>query len=120
MAPPTLLDYLTPTEITLVSRAWVLTEVAQVEGLTEPQRARLVDDLIAYSPPRKHGLRNNLIVWFSLLGCTLLAGGLGAPPWTGFVVMLAVLFVLARVLAVKALRWRIGQWIDEERVGRAS
>jgi hypothetical protein len=42
-----------------------------------------------------------------------LAGTLGAPPWTGFVVALLLFMLLARALAVRALRWRLAQLLAE-------
>lgn len=106
-------DHITPTAVLLVSRGWVLAEVARVPGLTDAARERLVEDLIAFEPPRRHGARNSLFVWFTLLGAAMLATELGLPGWWGFVPALLALLVLARVLAVRALRWRLAVLLEE-------
>jgi len=103
------LDRLTPTAVLLVSRAWVLREVAAVAGIDDARRAELADELIGYEPERRHGLRNNFIGWVIMLGGTGLAHLVGAPPWLGFVAGLLVVLLLARELAVRALRWRLAQ-----------
>jgi hypothetical protein len=64
---PTLIDRLTPTAVGLVSRAWVLREVAAVPGLDAGARRRLVDVLSAYQPPRRQPMRDNAIAWAVLL-----------------------------------------------------
>ena len=102
-------DRLTPTAVLLVSRAWVLREVAALPGLDEARRAELVDELIAYEPERRHGLRNNFVGWLIMLGGTGLAQVAGLPPWLGFVSGLLVVALLARAVAVRALRWRLAQ-----------
>jgi hypothetical protein len=107
------LDRVTPTAVLLVSRGWVLDEVARVPGLDAAMRERLVEDLIAFEPPRRHGARNSLFVWFTLLGAAMLATELGLPGWWGFVPALCALLVLARVLATRALRWRLAALLDE-------
>jgi hypothetical protein len=109
------LDRLTPTAVMLVSRGWVLDEVARVPDLDEATRARLVEALIAYEPPRQHGVRNNLIVWFTLLGSAMLATELGVPGWWGFGLALAALFAVARVLAVRTLRWHLAELLRQTR-----
>jgi len=109
------LDRLTPAAVLLVSRAWVLREVAAVPGLDEARRAELVDELIAYEPERRHGLRNNFIAWLIMLGGTGLADLAGAPPWLGFVAGLLLVLLLARELAVRALRWRLAQQTQPRR-----
>jgi len=103
------IDRLTPTAVLLVSRAWVMQEVAALPGLTPERRAALVDELIAYEPERRHGLRNNFIGWLIMLGGTGLAHLAGVPPWLGFVAGLVLVLVLAREVAVRALRWRLAQ-----------
>lgn len=103
------MDRLTPTAVLLVSRAWVMQEVAALPGLTPERRAALVDELIAYEPERRHGLRNNFIGWLIMLGGTGLAHLAGVPPWLGFVAGLVLVLVLAREVAVRALRWRLAQ-----------
>ena len=110
------IDRITPTAVFLVSRGWVLSEVARVPGLTEAERERLVEDLIAFEPPRRHGARNSLFVWFTLLGAAMLATELGLPGWWGFLPALVALLLLARVLAVRALRWRLQILLDESSV----
>jgi hypothetical protein len=102
-------DRLTPTEVLLVSRAWVLREVDALPGLSEARRAELADELIGYEPERRHGLRNNFIGWLIMLGGTGLAQLAGVPPWLGFVAGLLVVLLLARAVAVRALRWRLAQ-----------
>jgi hypothetical protein len=72
-----------------------------------------VDELVAFEPPRRHQVRDNLMVWIGALGAAALAGTLGAPPWTGFVVALLLFMLLARALAVRALRWRLAQLLAE-------
>jgi hypothetical protein len=107
-----LVDRLTPTAVLLVSRAWVLREVAAVPALDEARRAQLVDALVAYEPERRHGLRNNFIAWLLMLGGALLARLLEVPAWWGFVAGLLVVLALARELAVRALRWRLRQLLS--------
>jgi hypothetical protein len=103
------IDRVTPTAVLLISRAWVLREVAAVPGLDDFQRARLSDELISYEPERRHGLRNNFIAWLIMLGGVGLAELIGAAHWIGFVAGLLVVLLLARELAVRALRWRLAQ-----------
>lgn len=103
------IDHVTPTAVLLVSRAWVLREVAAVPGLDDAQRAHLVDDLVGYEPERRHGLRNNFIAWLLLLGGTGLARLAGLPPWLGFAAGMLFVLWLARELATRALRWRLTQ-----------
>ena len=102
-------DRLTPTAVLLVSRAWVLREVAAIPGLDDARRAELIDELIGYEPERRHGLRNNFIAWLIMLGGTGLARLLGVPPWLGFVVGLLIVSLLARELTTRTLRWRLAQ-----------
>jgi len=109
------IDRLTPTAVLLVSRAWVMQQVAALPDLTPERRAALVDELIAYEPERRHGLRNNFIGWLIMLGGTGLAHLAGVPPWLGFVVGLVLVLVLAREVAVRALRWRLAQLTGPKR-----
>jgi hypothetical protein len=102
-------DRLTPTAVLLVSRAWVLREVGALAAIDEARRAKLVDELIGYEPERRHALRNNFIGWLIMLGGTGLAHLAGLPPWLGFVAGLLVVLLLAREVAVRALRWRLAQ-----------
>ena len=102
-------DRLTPTAVLLVSRAWVLREVATVPDIDDARRAQLVDELIGYEPERRHALRNNFIAWLIMLGGVGLAHLAGIPPWLGFVAGLLIVLLLARELAVRALRWRLAQ-----------
>lgn len=106
-------DRITPTAVGLVSRAWVIAEVeraADRAGIRDAAtRAGLVEALVGYEPPRTHGIRNNAIVWIGLIGGAMLAGAIGLPAWTGFVAALAGFVVIARELAVRALRWRLEQ-----------
>ncbi len=106
---PRFLDRLTPTAVLLVSRAWVLREVAALPDIDEARRVQLVDELIGYEPERHHGLRNNFIAWLIMLGGTGLARLAGVAPWLGFVAGLLLVLLLARQLAVRALRWRLAQ-----------
>lgn len=106
-------DRLTPAAVLLVSRAWVMREVAAVPGLDTAQRARLVDELLGYEPPRRHGLRNTFVAWLLMLGGAALARLLGIAPWLGFVGGMLVVLLLARELACRALRWRLGRLLDE-------
>ena len=108
---PTLLDRLTPTAVGLVSRAWVLREVAAVPGLDAGARRRLVDVLSAYQPPRRQPMRDNAIAWAVLLGGAMLFNALDLPGWIGFVLALVALTAVARVLATRALRWRLARWL---------
>ncbi len=93
----------------VVSRAWVLREVAALPDIDEARRVQLVDELIGYEPERHHGLRNNFIAWLIMLGGTGLARLAGVAPWLGFVAGLLLVLLLARQLAVRALRWRLAQ-----------
>jgi hypothetical protein len=105
-------DRFLPTAVGLVSRAWVVEEVAR--RVDEPEyRARLVDELIGYEPPRMHGLRNMALFWATAIGASGVADWLGFPPWTGFVVALVVFLAIARWLAVSALRWRLDQLVGQ-------
>jgi hypothetical protein len=103
------LDRLTPAAVLLVSRAWVLREVAALPDIDDARRGQLVDELIGYEPERRHGLRNNFIAWLIMLGGTGLARLAGVAPWLGFVAGLLLVLLLARQLAVRALRWRLAQ-----------
>ncbi len=110
--PARLIDFVTPTAALLVSRAWVLREVEAIEGLDEASRVRLVDELTSYAPERRNGLRNSFIAWVLMLGGAMLARLLGVTPWLGFVAGFLIVLVLARLLAERALRWRLAQWLD--------
>jgi hypothetical protein len=105
-------DRFTPTAVGLVSRAWVIEEV---EGrVSDPVlRSALIDELVGYEPPRQHALRNMFLFWLTAIAASALAGELDFPRWTGFVGALALFAWLARLLAVKALRWRLDQWLAE-------
>jgi hypothetical protein len=111
--PTELRDRLTPTAVGLVSRAWV---VEEVEGrVSDPGRqAALIDELVGYEPPRQHALRNMFLFWSTAIAASALAGALGAPRWTGFVAAVLLFAWLARLLAVKALRWRLDQLLGEQ------
>jgi hypothetical protein len=105
------IDRLTPTAVLLVSRAWVLREIASLPALSEARRAELVDALIAYEPERRHGLRNNFVAWLLMLGGTGVARLAGIAPWIGFIGGLLVVLLLARMLAVRALRWKLARLV---------
>lgn len=109
-------DRLTPTAVGLVSRAWVMREVER-RVADAPTRARLVDELSFYEPPRRHGLRNNFIFWVGVLSAAALSRWIGLPGWTGFVAALLVFLWIARELAVRALRWRLDQLVDGAAIG---
>jgi hypothetical protein len=117
--PITWRDRITPTAVGLVSRAWVIAEVARAAdraGIADAAaRDRLVEALVGYEPPRTHGIRNNAIVWVGLIGSAMLAGAIGLPAWAGFVAALAGFLLIARELAVRALRWRLAQLLAEVR-----
>jgi hypothetical protein len=106
-------DRLTPTAVGTVSRAWVMREVA-TRVADESRRARLVDELVSYEPPRRHGLRNNFIFWVGVLTAAALSRFVGLPGWTGFVAALLGFLWIARELAVRALRWRLDQLLAGE------
>lgn len=112
-------DRFTPTAVGLVSRAWVIEEVER--RVAEPaRRAALIDELVGYEPPRQHALRNMFLFWAAAIAASGLAGWAGLPRWSGFVVVVVLFGWLARLLAVKALRWRLEQLIGgpaEERDG---
>jgi hypothetical protein len=112
--------HLTPTASMLVSRGWVLREVERVPELNRAERNELVDALCAWELPRNNSLRNNFIVWMCLLGMAMLFGALGLPGWLGFVIAMAGLLGVARALAVRQLRWKLGQLLrDREGFGDA-
>ncbi len=110
-------DRITPTAVGLVSRAWVIAEVeraADRAGIADAAtRAQWIETLCGYEPPRRHGIRNNAIVWVGLIGAAMLADAIGAPGWTGFVAALIGFVLIARELAVRALRWRLEQLLAE-------
>jgi hypothetical protein len=43
------------------------------------------------------------------IAASALAGALGLPRWSGFVAVVVLFAWLARLLAIKALRWRLDQ-----------
>ena len=105
------LDRVTPTAVGLVSRAWVIEEVER----TEPDPTRhpaLIEELVGFEPPRTHGLRNMVLFWALAIGASGIADAVGLPPWSGFVMILLLFLWLARLLAVKALRWRLEQLLS--------
>jgi hypothetical protein len=104
---------LTPTAVGTVSRAWVMREVAG-RVADESHRTRLVDELVGFEPPRRHGLRNNFIFWIGVLTAAALARLVGLPGWTGFVAALLGFLWVAHELAVRALRWRLDQLLAGE------
>jgi hypothetical protein len=105
-------DRLTPTAVLLVSRAWVVDEVAS-RGVDPQRQAVLVDELAVYEPPRRHGLRNTVIFWLVVVAAAGLASAIGLPKWTGFAVALLFFVWVARELAVRALRWRLDQLLAD-------
>lgn len=107
--PAKLLDRFTPTEILLVSRGWVIEAVESIDGVDQAQRECWIEDLIAYNPPRRNGLRNNFIVWVGALGAAMIADAIGIRPWIGFVAAVLVFLRIGRALAVRTMRWRLEQ-----------
>lgn len=102
------LDRLTPTAAGLVSRAWVIDAVDEA-GLPAPARAHAIDELVAFEPPRRHGVRNTVIFWVGVIGAAMAADAVGLPGWVGFVAALFVFACIGRELAKRALRWRLGE-----------
>lgn len=105
-------DRLTPTAVWLVSRAWIIDEVAS-RGVDPQRRAALVDELVVYEPQRQHDLRNTFIYWLVVIAASMLAGAIGLPRWTGFAVAVLFFVWVARELAVRALRWRLDQLLAD-------
>ncbi len=105
-------DRLTPTAVWIVSRAWVVDEVA-ARGVDPQRQAVLVDELVVYEPPRRHGFRNTVIFWIVVFSAATLAGAIGFPKWTGFAVAMLFFIWVARELAVRALRWRLDQLLTD-------
>lgn len=103
-------DRFTPTAVGLVSRAWVIEEVEQ-HIPDRAQHAALIDELVGYEPPRQHALRNMFLFWAFAISASALAGALDLPRWTGFVVAIVLFAWLARLLAIKALRWRLDRLV---------
>jgi thiosulfate reductase cytochrome b subunit len=99
-------DRFTPTAVGLVSRAWVVEEVER-RVADRARHAALIEELVGYEPPRQHALRNMFLFWAVAISASALAGALGLPRWSGFVVVVALFGWLARLLAIKALRWRL-------------
>jgi protein-S-isoprenylcysteine O-methyltransferase Ste14 len=99
-------DRFTPTAVGLVSRAWVIEEVER----RVPDRARhavLIEELVAYEPPRQHAFRNMFLFWAFAISASTLAGALDLPRWSGFAAVVVLFAWLARLLAIKALRWHL-------------
>jgi len=110
------LDRFTPTAVGLVSRAWVIEEVERrvADGMRHPA---LIEELVGFEPPRTHGLRNMVLFWALAIGASGIADAIGLPPWSGFVAILLLFLWLARLLAVKALRWRLDQLLSSAEAG---
>lgn len=107
-------DRFTPAATGLVSRAWIIRAVGR--HAPDPEtRARWTDLLLAYEPPRRNGLRNNFVFWLAAISASALAGAVGLPPWSGFVAVVLLFLWIARVLAVRALEWRLQQLIAGDR-----
>ena len=103
-------DRFTPTAVGLVSRAWVIEEVER--RVADPARhAALIDELVGYEPPRRHGLRNMFLFWALAIAASGLAGAVGLPRWSGFVVVVVLFAWLARLLAIRALRWHLDRLV---------
>jgi hypothetical protein len=111
--PASTRDRFTPTAVGLVSRGWVIEEVER--RVAEPeQRTALIEELVGYEPPRRHGVRNMFLFWAGAIGASGIAGALDLPRWVGFCVALALFTWLARELATRALRWRLEKLIAGE------
>jgi hypothetical protein len=96
--------------------------VQAVEQRTDdPQRRiELIDELVGFEPPRRHGLRNMFLFWAGAIGASALAGVLGLPRWWGFVAALLAFGWLARLLATRALLWRLDQLLPDSGESRDS
>lgn len=101
-------DRFTPTAVGLVSRAWVVQEVERREP-DSARHAALIEDLVGFEPPRHHALRNMFVFWALAIGASGLADVVGLPKWSGFIAVVVLFAWFARLLAVKALRWRLDQ-----------
>jgi hypothetical protein len=113
--PASLRDRFTPTAVGLVSRAWVIEAVE--ERVSDPRRrAALIDELVAFEPPRRHGLRNMFLFWTAAIGASALAGMMELPRWWGFVAVLVVFTWLARLLATRGLLWQLDRLAAKEAV----
>jgi hypothetical protein len=106
------LDRLTPTAAGLVSRAWVI-DTVEAAGVPPAARARVIDELVAFEPPRRHGVRNTVIFWVGVIGAAMAAGAIGLPGWVGFVAALLVFAAIGRELARRAVRWRLDELMRE-------
>jgi hypothetical protein len=102
-------DRLTPTAAGPVSRAWVI-DAVDAAGIDPHDRQRVIDDLVSFEPPRRHGIRNTFIFWAGVIGAAMGATAIGLPGWTGFAFALVCFAGIGRELAVRALRWRLDQW----------
>lgn len=111
--PATLLDRITPAAVGIVSRAWVIREVERHAELGAAARLRAIDVLCAYEPARRHPVRNNVIFWVGTLGSAMLAEVLGAPGWSGFLIALGGFAAVARLIATRALAWRLNRLLAE-------
>ena len=101
-------DRFTPTAVGLVSRGWVIAEVER--RVPDPARHEaLIGELVGYEPPRRHGLRNMFLFWLVAIGASGLAGAVELPRWIGFVAALVIFVWIARLLATRALLWRLDQ-----------
>jgi hypothetical protein len=113
--PAEMRDRLTPTAVGLVSRAWIITEVER--RVPDPaRRPAVIEDLVSYEPPRRHGLRNMFLFWLGAISASALAGAIGLPRWYGFIAALLLFAWIARELATRGLLWRLDQ-LERERMG---
>jgi hypothetical protein len=87
----------------------VIARVGEIDNVDDATRALWVDELAAFVPVRRHGVRNTVIFWLGVMGAAMLAQVVGLPGWLGFVMALGVFVWLARALAVRALEWRLAQ-----------
>lgn len=102
-------DRLTPTAAGLVSRAWVI-DAVDAAGIDPRDRQRVIDDLQAFEPPRRNGVRNTVVFWVGVIGAAMLADAIGLPGWAGFTFAMVCFAWIGRELSVRALRWRLDQW----------
>jgi hypothetical protein len=109
--PARLRDRFTPTAVGLVSRAWIIGEVER-RVADSARHAQLIEELVGYEPARRHGLRNMFLFWAMAIGASGLAGEFDLPRWSGFLAVVVLFAWLARLLATRALRWRLDQLVS--------
>ena len=90
-----------------MSRAWVI-DAVEAADIDPARRSEVIDELVGFEPPRRHGVRNTVVFWVGTLGAAMLADSVGLPGWVGFVGALLLFAWIGRELTVRALRWRLG------------